>query len=86
MTTMTDPVTELAQLYAEINVDRMDMDALMQYVYEDLFSYYEDMTLDELEDHIQEMGDGDILEDSWQTGLFYNKIVTKGFVSTPFFV
>ena len=61
MTTMTDPVTELAQLYAEINVDRMDMDALMQYVYEDLFSYYEDMTLNELEDHIQEMGDGDIL-------------------------
>ena len=64
MTTMTDTVAELAQLYAEINVDRMDMDALMQYVYEDLFSYYEDMTLDELEDHIQEMGDGDILEDS----------------------
>ena len=25
-------------------------------------------------------------EDSWQTGLFYNKIVTKGFLSTPFFV
>jgi hypothetical protein len=23
---------------------------------------------------------------SWQTGLFYNKIVTKGFLSTPFFV
>ena len=25
-------------------------------------------------------------KDSWETGLFYNKIVTKGFVSTPFFV
>ena len=86
MTTMTDTVAELAQLYAEINVDRMDMDALIQYVYEDLPSYYEGMTLHELREHIQEMGDEDILKDSWETGLFYNKIVTKGFVSTPFFV
>ena len=64
MTTMTDTVTELAQLYAEINVDRMDMDALVQYVYEELTSYYESMTLHELWEHIQEMGDEDILKDS----------------------
>ena len=64
MTTMTDTVTELAQLYAEINVDRMDMDALVQYVYEELTSYYESMTLHELREHIQEMGDEDILKDS----------------------
>ena len=85
MTTMTDTV---AQLYAEINTDRImeDPQVAEQFIYEQLIDYYEKMTENELIEYMTEMGDEDILKDSWETGLFYNKIVTKGFVATPFFV
>ena len=60
MTTMTDTV---AQLYAEINTDRImeDPQVAEQFIYEQLIDYYEKMTHDELVDHITEMGDDFIL-------------------------
>ena len=60
MTTMTDTV---AQLYAEINTDRImeDPQVAEQFIYEQLIDYYEKMTHNELVDHITEMGDDFIL-------------------------
>ena len=87
MGTLTTKGT-LADFYAEVNVDRImeDPKVAEQFIYEQLIDYYEKMTENELIEYMTEMGDEDILKDSWETGLFYNKIVTKGFVSTPFFV
>ena len=67
MTTMTDTV---AQLYAEINTDRImeDPQVAEQFIYEQLIDYYEKMTHNELVDHITEMGDDFILtelEELW---------------------
>jgi hypothetical protein len=58
------PMSTVASLYAEISVDRMDLQALRKLAYKHLTNYYGGMTDDELIDHIKEMGDGDILEDS----------------------
>ena len=57
---MTDTV---AQLYAEINTDRImaDPQVAEQFIYEQLIDYYEKMTYKELVDHITEMGDDHIL-------------------------
>ena len=60
MTTMTDTV---AQLYAEINTDRImeDPKVAAQFIYEQLIDSYERMTYSELVDHITEQGDDHIL-------------------------
>jgi len=62
--TVTAPKSTVASLYAEISVDRMDLQALRKLAYKHFINYYGGMTDDELIDHIKEMGDGDILEDS----------------------
>ena len=67
MTTMTDTV---AQLYAEINTDRImeDPQVAEQFIYEQLIDYYEKMTNNELVDHITEMGDDHILTELEELG------------------
>lgn len=57
--------TTLADLYAEINVDRImeDRKVAEQFIYEQLIDYYENMTNNELVEHITEMGDDHILKE-----------------------
>ena len=45
----------LVETYAEIQLDRMNHEHLQQYVYDDLVDYYENMTENELIEHIVEM-------------------------------
>ena len=47
----------LVETYAEIQLDRMNHEHLQQYVYDDLVDYYENMTENELIEHIVEMED-----------------------------
>ena len=49
----------LVETYAEIQLDRMNHEHLQQYVYDDLVDYYENMTENELIEHIVEMEDSD---------------------------
>ena len=49
----------LVETYAEIQLDRMNHEDLQQYVYDDLVDYYENMTENELIEHIVEMEDSD---------------------------
>ena len=53
----------LADFYAEVNVDRImeDRKVAEQFIYEQLIDYYENMTNNELVEHITEMGDDHIL-------------------------
>ena len=47
----------VVEQYAEIVLDRMDYQALEQYVYDSLTDYYGKMTQTELREHINEMED-----------------------------
>ena len=47
----------VVEQYAEIVLDRMDYQALEQYVYDSLTDYYGKMTQNELREHINEMED-----------------------------
>ena len=49
----------LVETYAEIQLDRMNHEHLQQYVYDDLVDYYENMTENELIEHIVEMEEDD---------------------------
>ena len=49
----------LVETYAELQLDRMNHEHLQQYVYDDLVDYYENMTENELIEHIVEMEDSD---------------------------
>tara|TARA_Y100001963_G_scaffold124705_1_gene175689 strand:+ start:3644 stop:3850 length:207 start_codon:yes stop_codon:yes gene_type:complete len=53
----------LADFYAEVNVDRImeDPKVAAQFIYEQLIDYYENMSYNELVEHITEMGDDHIL-------------------------
>jgi hypothetical protein len=53
----------LADFYAEVNTDRImeDPKVAEQFIYEQLIDYYENMTNNELVEHITEMGDDHIL-------------------------
>ena len=55
----------LADFYAEVNVDRImeDRKVAEQFIYEQLIDYYENMTNNELVEHITEMGDDHILKE-----------------------
>lgn len=60
----------LADFYAEVNTDRImeDPKVAEQFIYEQLIDYYENMTNNELVEHITEMGDDHILtelEELW---------------------
>ena len=43
---------QLAEQFAEITVDNMDLKTLVQYVYDDLMEYYEHCSQNELKDQI----------------------------------
>lgn len=62
METLTTRGT-LADFYAEVNVDRImeDPKVAEQFIYEQLIDYYENMSYNELVEHITEMGDDHIL-------------------------
>lgn len=62
METLTTRGT-LADFYAEVNVDRLmeDPKVAEQFIYEQLIDYYENMSYNELVEHITEMGDDHIL-------------------------
>ena len=47
----------VVEQYTEIVLDRMDYQALEQYVYDSLTDYYGKMTQNELKEHINEMED-----------------------------
>ena len=54
----------VVEQYAEIVLDRMDYQALEQYVYDSLTDYYGKMTQNELRDHIVEMENSGCPEDN----------------------
>ena len=45
---------EIAEQFAELVVDGMDMKTLVQYVYDDLIEYYENCNQEELREQIDE--------------------------------
>jgi len=49
----------LVETYATIVLDRMDMADMEQYIYDDLLDYFEDMTENELIEHVVEMEEDD---------------------------
>ena len=49
----------LVETYADIVLDRMDHKDMEQYVYDSLVDYFENMTENELIEHIVEMEDSD---------------------------
>ena len=53
----------LVSMYADTEVDRMDScDMLRQFAYETLVDRYENMTENELIEHVAEMGDEEFIE------------------------
>ena len=54
---------KLIETYADINIDRMDMGALIDFATETLVAYYERMSERELIDHINEMEDKETADD-----------------------
>ena len=53
----------VVEQYTEIVLDRMDYQALEQYVYDSLTDYYGKMTQNELKEHITEMENEDNMFD-----------------------
>ena len=53
---------EIAEQFAELVVDGMDMKTLVQYVYDDLIEYYEKCDQEELKEQIDEY-DEDLYEE-----------------------
>ena len=53
---------EIAEQFAELVVDGMDMKTLVQYVYDDLIEYYEKCDQEELREQIDEY-DEDLFEE-----------------------
>ena len=54
----------LVSMYAATEVDRMDScDMLRQFAYETLVDRYENMTENELIEHVAEMGDEELVEE-----------------------
>ena len=53
----------LVEMYADVEVDRLDScDMLRQFAYETLVERFENMTENELIEHVAEMGDEEIIE------------------------
>jgi hypothetical protein len=67
----------VVEQYAEIVLDRMDYQALEQYVYDSLTDYYGKMTQTELREHINEMEDDLGNEDNMFDELVENVTITE---------